>query len=101
MTWYNLNEKAFLYEGDLALLGLDKDQDLPSDIVPLTFTEPPTSANPLVSHAMGEPIQVGDKWQTSWVEVVRTQEELDEIRAVQEKQVAATLEYLTPKLTNN
>lgn len=101
MTWYHLTDKTFLYEGDLQILGINLDQELPSDIVPLAFTDCPISNDPLIEYHMGEPVLVNGEWQTSWVEVVHTQEELDEILAAQEQQAAATLEYLTPKLTSN
>jgi hypothetical protein len=97
MTWYHLTDKAFLYEGDLQLLGIDPNQELPSDVVLLVFTDCPISSNPLIEYHMGEPVFVNNEWQTSWVEVVHTEEELDEIKAAQDQQIAAFFDYLTPK----
>ena len=41
--WYHTVENTFLYEGDLALLELDQNKELPSEIVPLKWTDKPIS----------------------------------------------------------
>lgn len=83
MTWYRFEDKTFLYEGDLQLLGLSDDTTLPDGIVKITITQQPISENPFVGFVMGDPVQIDDEWQTSWVEVTFSQEEYD---AMVEKQ---------------
>lgn len=83
MTWYRFEDKTFLYEGDLQLLGLSDSTTLPDGIVKITITPQPISENPLVGFVMGDPTEVDGVWQTTWAEVTFTQEEYD---AMVEKQ---------------
>jgi hypothetical protein len=94
MTWYHLENKTFIYEGDLALLGLSTSDELPSEIVELTFTPKPVSDDPLVDYVIGDPIQVDGVWQTNWVEVVLEQDEYDAIMEAQRVRTEETLNYL-------
>jgi hypothetical protein len=92
--WYHTVEGTFLYEGDLALLGLTLNEELPSEIVPLKWTEKPISDDILVDYVMDIPVLINGVYEVAWSKITHSNEELLEIQKTQEELSKKTIDYL-------
>lgn len=92
--WYHTIEKSFLYQGDLDLLGIKEDQELPNEIVPLKWIDKPVSNDIHIDYVMVDPVLKNGFYEVTWSEVVYTDEEIAEMQKTQEELSEKTIQYL-------